>query len=138
MPPQHVPVLAPRLFWSQPSQGFDAPETRGKTQKFVAKPFLIKSWPPFIKLVSRNLEEMERLSIWLLFVGFCRLSAVYFGFFDVWALHLAVYSRLKTSKFFSTPFAIKATYIMAIAIAFDVGENTFVIAKCGAVCIYPF
>lgn len=58
-----------------------------------------------------------------MFVGFCRLSAVYFGFFDVWALRLAVYSRLKTSKFFSTPFAIKATYIMAIAIAFDVGEK---------------
>jgi hypothetical protein len=41
---------------------------------------------------------MESLSIWLLFVGFCRLSAVYFGFFNVWALRLAVFSKLKVSK----------------------------------------
>jgi hypothetical protein len=37
---------------------------------------------------------MERLSIWLLLVGFLRFTAVYFGFFDVWALRLAVFSKL--------------------------------------------
>ncbi len=41
---------------------------------------------------------MERLSIWLLLVGFLRFTAVYFGFFDVWALRLAVFSKLDVSK----------------------------------------
>lgn len=47
---------------------------------------------------SERKITMESLSIWLLFVGFCRLSAVYFGFFNVWALRVAVFSKLKTSK----------------------------------------
>lgn len=41
---------------------------------------------------------MESLSIWLLFVGLCRLSAVYFGFFNVWALRVAVFSKLKVMQ----------------------------------------
>eukprot|EP00270_Netrium_digitus_P020833 TRINITY_DN8678_c0_g1_i1.p1 TRINITY_DN8678_c0_g1~~TRINITY_DN8678_c0_g1_i1.p1 ORF type:complete len:147 (+),score=35.42 TRINITY_DN8678_c0_g1_i1:158-598(+) len=35
---------------------------------------------------------MRLLSVWLLFVAFCRLSSVYFGYFNVWGLNVAVYS----------------------------------------------
>eukprot|EP00252_Welwitschia_mirabilis_P002149 TRINITY_DN12065_c0_g1_i1.p1 TRINITY_DN12065_c0_g1~~TRINITY_DN12065_c0_g1_i1.p1 ORF type:complete len:133 (+),score=4.47 TRINITY_DN12065_c0_g1_i1:123-521(+) len=35
---------------------------------------------------------MKALSWWLMIVGSLRLSAVWFGFFDIWALRLAVFS----------------------------------------------
>jgi hypothetical protein len=42
------------------------------------------------------------------------------------------------SKPVSFCFHAKATYCVAIAIAFGLGENTFVIAKCDGICIYLF
>eukprot|EP00271_Cylindrocystis_brebissonii_P023251 TRINITY_DN9540_c0_g1_i1.p1 TRINITY_DN9540_c0_g1~~TRINITY_DN9540_c0_g1_i1.p1 ORF type:complete len:154 (+),score=30.02 TRINITY_DN9540_c0_g1_i1:166-627(+) len=36
---------------------------------------------------------MKLLQGWLFLVGFFRLSSVYFGFFNKWALELAVFSR---------------------------------------------
>lgn len=52
---------------------------------------------------TQERQGMERLSIWLLLVGFLRFTAVYFGFFDVWALRLAVFSKLDVSKWQQDP-----------------------------------
>lgn len=40
---------------------------------------------------------MRLLGYWLCLVGFFRLSSVYFGYFKIWALQVAVYSK-KESK----------------------------------------
>ncbi|CAA6663012.1 unnamed protein product [Spirodela intermedia] len=36
---------------------------------------------------------MKALGRWLMLVGSLRLAAVWFGFFDIWALRLAVFSN---------------------------------------------
>lgn len=36
---------------------------------------------------------MEALGWWLMLVGSLRLASVWFGYFDIWALRLAVYSK---------------------------------------------
>uniref|UniRef100_A0A2C9U1L3 Uncharacterized protein n=1 Tax=Manihot esculenta TaxID=3983 RepID=A0A2C9U1L3_MANES len=42
---------------------------------------------------------MKALGWWLMLVGSLRLASVWFGFFDIWALRLAVFSKT-TSKLF--------------------------------------
>lgn len=37
--------------------------------------------------------KMKALSWWLMVVGSLRLASVWFGFFDIWALRLAVFSK---------------------------------------------
>eukprot|EP00262_Sarcandra_glabra_P007232 TRINITY_DN19909_c0_g1_i2.p1 TRINITY_DN19909_c0_g1~~TRINITY_DN19909_c0_g1_i2.p1 ORF type:complete len:133 (+),score=13.19 TRINITY_DN19909_c0_g1_i2:123-521(+) len=39
---------------------------------------------------------MRALGWWLIFVGSLRLASVWFGFFDIWALRLAVFSNTPT------------------------------------------
>jgi hypothetical protein len=43
---------------------------------------------------------MKALGWWLMLVGSLRLASVWFGFFDIWALRLAVLSNT-TSKLLS-------------------------------------
>lgn len=43
---------------------------------------------------------MKALGWWLMLVGSLRLASVWFGFFDIWALRLAVFSST-TSKLLS-------------------------------------
>ncbi|QCE16024.1 hypothetical protein DEO72_LG11g3037 [Vigna unguiculata] len=40
---------------------------------------------------------MKALGWWLIAVGTLRLASVWFGFFDIWALRLAVFSKTTTS-----------------------------------------
>ncbi|KAL9313489.1 hypothetical protein ACSQ67_018941 [Phaseolus vulgaris] len=40
---------------------------------------------------------MKALGWWLIAVGTLRLASVWFGFFDIWALQLAVFSKTTTS-----------------------------------------
>ncbi|CAH2041812.1 unnamed protein product [Thlaspi arvense] len=44
---------------------------------------------------------MKLLGWWLMLVGSLRLASVWFGFFDIWALRLAVFS--KTTKLGKIP-----------------------------------
>lgn len=39
-------------------------------------------------------QAMEPLGVWLILVGLMRLSSVWFGFFDIWALRLAVFPEM--------------------------------------------
>lgn len=48
--------------------------------------------------MERKIKEMELLGWWLMLVGTLRLASVWFGFVDIWALRLAVFSKT-TSKF---------------------------------------
>ncbi|KAG6543462.1 hypothetical protein Mapa_015132 [Marchantia paleacea] len=41
---------------------------------------------------------MRALGIWLIVVGLVRLSSVWFGFFDIWALRMAVFSKTEMSE----------------------------------------
>ncbi|KAH9606158.1 hypothetical protein KSS87_023376 [Heliosperma pusillum] len=42
---------------------------------------------------------MKALGWWLMLLGILRLASVWFGFFDIWALRLAVFSQ---TEMFST------------------------------------
>lgn len=47
---------------------------------------------------------MEALGWWLMLVGSLRLASVWFGFFDIWALRMAVFSKtqsISSSLFYS-------------------------------------
>ncbi|KAJ6391327.1 hypothetical protein OIU77_025330 [Salix suchowensis] len=41
---------------------------------------------------------MKALGWWLMLVGSLRLASVWFGFVDIWALRLAVFSKATTSQ----------------------------------------
>ncbi|MBA0693513.1 hypothetical protein Goari_003884 [Gossypium aridum] len=43
---------------------------------------------------------MKALGWWLMLVGSLRLASVWFGFFDIWALRLAVFSSTSSKTFF--------------------------------------
>jgi hypothetical protein len=42
---------------------------------------------------ERQSKKMKALGWWLMIVGSLRLASVWFGFFDIWALRLAVFSK---------------------------------------------
>ncbi|XWS21339.1 hypothetical protein CRYUN_Cryun30bG0047000 [Craigia yunnanensis] len=44
-------------------------------------------------------KKMEALGLWLMLVGSLRLASVWFGFFDIWALRLAVFSNTTSMVF---------------------------------------
>lgn len=48
----------------------------------------------FVSLVGSG--EMEALGWWLMLVGSLRLASVWFGFFDIWALRMAVFSKTQS------------------------------------------
>ncbi|URE18505.1 ergosterol biosynthetic protein [Musa troglodytarum] len=41
---------------------------------------------------------MKALGWWLMLVGLLRLATVWFGFFDIWALRTAVFSRTQSTS----------------------------------------
>lgn len=49
---------------------------------------------------------MEALAWWLMLVGTARLSAVWFGFFDIWALRLAVFSTSEMTEVHGRTFGV--------------------------------
>uniref|UniRef100_A0A0D6R8W6 Ergosterol biosynthetic protein 28 n=1 Tax=Araucaria cunninghamii TaxID=56994 RepID=A0A0D6R8W6_ARACU len=49
---------------------------------------------------------MKGLSWWLMLVGMARLSSVWFGFFDIWALRLAVFSRTDMTEVHGRTFGV--------------------------------
>ncbi|GJP86175.1 hypothetical protein CLOP_g16233, partial [Closterium sp. NIES-67] len=48
---------------------------------------------------------MKPLGYWLLLVAFARFSSVYFGYFNIWALQVAVYSKRTMSDVHGRTFA---------------------------------
>ncbi|CAI5977358.1 unnamed protein product [Closterium sp. NIES-64] len=50
--------------------------------------------------------SMDPLGYWLLLVAFARLSSVYFGYFNLWALQVAVYSKRTMSDVHGRTFAV--------------------------------
>lgn len=50
--------------------------------------------------------KMRALGWWLMLVGSLRLASVWFGFFDIWALRLAVFSK-SPSELAYLPLSIK-------------------------------
>jgi len=57
--------------------------------------------------------KMKALGWWLIAVGTLRLASVWFGFFDIWALRLAVFSKT-TSKYI-----IIINYILSFSFSFS-------------------
>ncbi|KAK2981745.1 hypothetical protein RJ640_005997 [Escallonia rubra] len=52
---------------------------------------------------------MKALGWWLMLVGSLRLASVWFGFFDIWALRLAVFSKTTISgRFRKSAIQLKA------------------------------
>ncbi|XP_040950137.1 ergosterol biosynthetic protein 28 isoform X2 [Gossypium hirsutum] len=49
---------------------------------------------------------MEALGWWLMLVGSLRLASVWFGFFDIWALRLAVFSNTTMSEVHGRTFGV--------------------------------
>ncbi|KAJ7514892.1 hypothetical protein O6H91_23G065100 [Diphasiastrum complanatum] len=49
---------------------------------------------------------MRALGWWLILVGLLRLSAVWFGFFDIWALRLAVFSNSSMTEVHGRTFGV--------------------------------
>ncbi|XP_009789153.1 ergosterol biosynthetic protein 28 [Nicotiana tabacum] len=49
---------------------------------------------------------MELLGWWLMLVGTLRLASVWFGFFDIWALRLAVFSKTTMSEVHGRTFGV--------------------------------
>ncbi|PON86817.1 Erg [Trema orientale] len=49
---------------------------------------------------------MKPLSLWLMVVGSLRLASVWFGFFDIWALRLAVFSQTQMTEVHGRTFGV--------------------------------
>ncbi|KAH6796177.1 hypothetical protein C2S51_037163 [Perilla frutescens var. frutescens] len=49
---------------------------------------------------------MKLLGWWLMLVGTLRLASVWFGFFDIWALHLAVFSKTTMTEIHGRTFGV--------------------------------
>ncbi|KAL5562345.1 hypothetical protein UlMin_032092 [Ulmus minor] len=49
---------------------------------------------------------MKPLSLWLMFLGSLRLLSVWFGFFDIWALNLAVFSKCPMTEIHGRTFGV--------------------------------
>ncbi|OIT36358.1 PREDICTED: ergosterol biosynthetic protein 28 [Nicotiana attenuata] len=49
---------------------------------------------------------MKLLGWWLMLVGTLRLASVWFGFFDIWALRLAVFSKTTMSEVHGRTFGV--------------------------------
>ncbi|KAL1546845.1 ergosterol biosynthetic protein 28-like [Salvia divinorum] len=49
---------------------------------------------------------MKLLGWWLMLVGTLRLASVWFGFFDIWALRLAVYSKTTMTEVHGRTFGV--------------------------------
>ncbi|KAK4742632.1 hypothetical protein SAY87_000633 [Trapa incisa] len=47
---------------------------------------------------KRRKLKMKALGRWLMLVGSLRLASVWFGFFDIWALRLAVFSNTSSQS----------------------------------------
>lgn len=78
----------------------------------------------FVKLSERGGgERMRALGWWLLLVGSFRLASVWFGFFDIWALRLAVFS--KTQSWYLSLFYVFFCSInfLAIKMPVDAGRK---------------
>ncbi|XP_002971261.2 ergosterol biosynthetic protein 28 [Selaginella moellendorffii] len=67
---------------------------------------------------------MRALSQWLILVGILRLSAVWFGFFDIWALRKAVFSKSSMTEIHGRTFGVWTllTCTLCFACAFNL-EN---------------
>ena len=57
--------------------------------------------------------KMEPLGWWLLLVAVARISSVYFGFFNLWALQVGVYSKANSKLMLAKP---KSRYSFLIAV----------------------
>ncbi|KAK9023379.1 hypothetical protein V6N11_003599 [Hibiscus sabdariffa] len=51
-------------------------------------------------------KKMKALGWWLMLVGSLRLPSVWFGFFDIWALRLAVFSNTTMSEVHGRTFGV--------------------------------
>ncbi|URE18513.1 ergosterol biosynthetic protein [Musa troglodytarum] len=58
------------------------------------------------ELPQRNTREMKALGWWLMLVGLLRLATVWFGFFDIWALRTAVFSRTQMTDVHGRTFGV--------------------------------
>lgn len=56
--------------------------------------------------VERKIKEMELLGWWLMLVGTLRLASVWFGFVDIWALRLAVFSKTTMTEVHGRTFGV--------------------------------
>ncbi|KAA3453958.1 ergosterol biosynthetic protein 28 [Gossypium australe] len=55
---------------------------------------------------ERKTKKMKALGWWLMLVGSLRLASVWFGFFDIWALRLAVFSNTTMSEVHGRTFGV--------------------------------
>ncbi|KAH0921162.1 hypothetical protein HID58_021180 [Brassica napus] len=55
---------------------------------------------------SEAKTKMKALGYWLMVVGSLRLAAVWFGFFNIWALRLAVFSQTTMSEVHGRTFGV--------------------------------
>ncbi|KAL2651431.1 hypothetical protein R1flu_019559 [Riccia fluitans] len=67
---------------------------------------------------------MRPLGVWLIIVGLVRLSSVWFGFFDIWALRMAVFSQTEMTEIHGRTFGTWTflTCTLCIVTAFNL-EN---------------
>ncbi|CAL9211053.1 unnamed protein product [Musa hybrid cultivar] len=58
------------------------------------------------ELPQRNTRQMKALGWWLMLVGLLRLVTVWFGFFDIWALRMAVFSQTQMTDVHGRTFGV--------------------------------
>lgn len=59
-----------------------------------------------VRVCSERDNEMELLGWWLMLVGTLRLASVWFGFVDIWALRLAVFSKTTMTEVHGRTFGV--------------------------------
>ncbi|CAD5179847.1 ergosterol biosynthetic protein 28-like [Musa acuminata AAA Group] len=82
---------------------------------------------------------MKALSWWLMVVGALRLASVWFGFFDIWALRMAVFSQTQMTDVHGRTFGIWTllTCTLCFLCAFNL-ENRALYAATFLSFIYAF
>ncbi|CAL5383912.1 unnamed protein product [Camellia sinensis] len=59
-----------------------------------------------VELRREREREMKLLGWWLMLVGSLRMASVWFGFFDIWALRLAVFSNTTMTEIHGRTFGV--------------------------------
>ncbi|KAJ0086880.1 hypothetical protein Patl1_08753 [Pistacia atlantica] len=73
---------------------------------------------------------MKALGWWLMLVGFLRLASVWFGFFDIWALRLAVFSNTTMTEVHGRTFGVWTllTCTLCVLCAFNLDNKPLYLA----------
>ena len=80
--------------------GYSRPERRGQQQQQIAEEDLESM------AEKGGRKSVPALGWWLMLVGSLRLASVWFGFFNIWALRVAVFSQTEMTEIHGRTFGV--------------------------------